>query len=316
LHAGTGEAGREMLALGHRLAIGGRSMIGQCVARDQAVIQLHAGEAEVRFANPLLPETRSELALPLRSRGRVIGAMTVQSEREEAFDEAYVAVLQTMADQVAIAINNAQLFAEAQAALERTEAMHKRYLGQAWAEYIRSRPVSGYEYVRGFGQTGSVLRPLGNSVLPEAAQAATERRSYAWKAADAPPGAPSVVVTPIEQGGQVVAAMGLGKEERWTAEEIALVEAVAEQVGLAMANQRLLEETQRRAAREELVRRATDRVFAAADMEAILGAASEVLGHELGASEVVIRLGGRSTWVDPRAENPSTAEGDGHGDAH
>ena len=312
LRAGTGEAGRQMLAQAHRLAIGGQSMIGQCVAHNRAVIQLHAGEAEMRYANPLLPETRSELALPLRSRGRVIGAMTVQSEQDEAFDEAYVAVLQTMADQVAIAIDNAQLFAEAQAALERADAIHSRYLGQAWADYIRSRPVGGYEYVRGFGQTGAVMQPLAGSMLPEVPQAVSQGRSSVSSATDGAVGMSSVVISPIRQGDQVVAALGLAKEGEWTADEIALVEAVAEQVGLAVANQRLLEETQRRAAREELVRRITGQISAAADMEEILATASETLGRELGASEVVVRLGAKGTWIGQEASDLRTDRGNGH----
>jgi GAF domain-containing protein len=314
LRAGTGDAGRQMVARAHRLAIGGQSMIGQCVAQNRAVIQLHAGEAEMRYANPLLPETRSELALPMRSRGRVIGAVTVQSEQDEAFDEAYVSVLQTMADQVAIAIDNAQLFAEAQAALERAQAIHSRYLGQAWADYIRSRPVGGYEYARGFGPTGAVVRPLHGTIPPEVAQALSQGHSSVSAVANGAIAGSSVVISPIRQGGQVVAALGLGKEGEWTADEIALVEAVAEQVGLAVANQRLLEETQRRAAREELVRRITGQISAAADMEGILAAASETLGHELGASEVVIRLGAEGTWAGHGAGGLQADRGNRHGE--
>jgi putative methionine-R-sulfoxide reductase with GAF domain len=109
LRAGTGEVGQKMLAQGHRLEVGGDSMIGQCTARGEARIALDVGEEAVRFDNPLLPRTRSEMALPLRSRGQVIGAMTVQSVEEAAFDEAAIAVMQTMADQVANAIENARL---------------------------------------------------------------------------------------------------------------------------------------------------------------------------------------------------------------
>ncbi|MFN2271789.1 MAG: substrate-binding domain-containing protein, partial [Anaerolineae bacterium] len=110
LQAGTGEAGRQMLARGHRLEIGGGSMIGWCVANKQARIALDVGEDAVRFENPFLPETRSELALPLVSRGEAIGALTIQSTEESAFSEEDVAVLQTMADRLANAIANARLY--------------------------------------------------------------------------------------------------------------------------------------------------------------------------------------------------------------
>jgi PAS domain S-box-containing protein len=110
LRAATGTAGRRMLELNYQISIDGQSMIGWCVTHRAARIALDVGADSVRFDNPLLPATRSEMALPLLSRGRVIGAMTIQSDRPAAFTTADAAVLQTMADQVAIAIDNAQLF--------------------------------------------------------------------------------------------------------------------------------------------------------------------------------------------------------------
>lgn len=112
LRAGTGQAGREMLAQGHRLEVGGNSMIGWCTAHGQARIALDVSEETIRFANPLLPETRSAMALPLISRGRIVGALTVQSAEVQAFSDEDVTVLQTMADQVANAIENARLLQE------------------------------------------------------------------------------------------------------------------------------------------------------------------------------------------------------------
>jgi GAF domain-containing protein len=114
LKAGAGEAGQQMLAAGHKLKIGGASMIGWCVANKQARVALDVSQETVRFDNPYLPKTRSELALPLLSRGQAIGAMTVQSTREMAFNEEDITVLQTMADQIANAIENARLFEETQ----------------------------------------------------------------------------------------------------------------------------------------------------------------------------------------------------------
>jgi len=110
LRAGTGEAGRQMLAEGHKLALGGESMVGWCVVNAQARIALDASEDTVRSDNPLLPKTRSEMALPLVSQSQVIGAMTIQSAQEAAFSESDISVLQIMADQVANAIANARSF--------------------------------------------------------------------------------------------------------------------------------------------------------------------------------------------------------------
>ncbi|OQY20900.1 MAG: hypothetical protein B6I35_09720 [Anaerolineaceae bacterium 4572_32.2] len=145
LRAGTGEFGQMMLAREHRLAVGGDSMIGQCVSRDEARIALDVGEEAARFDNPLLPDTRSELALPLRSRGRVVGAMSVQSVEESAFDEAAIAVLQTMADQVAVALDNARLFAEAQAAVDAARSAYGEMSREAWRRRWREAS-SGHTY--------------------------------------------------------------------------------------------------------------------------------------------------------------------------
>jgi DNA-binding LacI/PurR family transcriptional regulator/anti-anti-sigma regulatory factor/putative methionine-R-sulfoxide reductase with GAF domain len=121
LKAGTGEAGQQMVALDHRLLVGGESMIGQCVAGKKALIALDVGEEAVRFENPLLPETRSELALPLISRGEAIGALTIQSVQEAAFSEEDISVMQTMADQLANAIVNARLYERVQQAYAEVE---------------------------------------------------------------------------------------------------------------------------------------------------------------------------------------------------
>ncbi len=112
LQAGTGEAGRRMLKAGHKLAVGGESMVGWSVANAQARIALDVGAEAIRFNNPDLPETRSEMALPMISRNRVLGALTVQSVQEAAFSTEDVMTLQTMVDQLTIAIENARLYQE------------------------------------------------------------------------------------------------------------------------------------------------------------------------------------------------------------
>ncbi|MFZ6027777.1 MAG: response regulator [Chloroflexota bacterium] len=114
LHAGTGEAGQQMIKNGHKLEVGSHSMIGRCIAEKKARVAQNVGAEDMHFNNPVLPDTRSELALPLISRGEVLGAMTVQSTQEAAFSEEDVIVLQTMADQLANALSTAQLFDEVQ----------------------------------------------------------------------------------------------------------------------------------------------------------------------------------------------------------
>jgi GAF domain-containing protein len=132
-----------MLAQGHRFEVGGRSMVGQCIAHGRARIALEAGEEALRFDNPLLPHTRSELALPLVSREKPIGAMTIQSVEPGAFGTQDVAALQLMADQLANAIETARLYARTQEALYRTQALYEtsRALSSAQGEASVLRAV-------------------------------------------------------------------------------------------------------------------------------------------------------------------------------
>lgn len=127
LEAASGPTVDEMLAQGHRLEVGGASIVGTVTARAEPRVALDVGTEPVHFDHPLLPDTRSEMALPLRVGERVIGALDVQSRRESAFDQDEVAVLQTLADQLAVAIERTRLFEQTQAALEerwRTVVQH------------------------------------------------------------------------------------------------------------------------------------------------------------------------------------------------
>lgn len=121
LRAGRGESGAAMIAEGHKLLVGGNSMIGACVQNRQARIALDVGAEAVRFENPHLPNTRSEMALPLIVGDEVIGALTVQSEQEAAFLDDDISALQTMADQLAIAIHNSNLHRKNQDLIRQSE---------------------------------------------------------------------------------------------------------------------------------------------------------------------------------------------------
>ncbi len=107
---GAGDAARLLLKLGHRLEVGGQSMVGWAVANRKARISENVAEETVRYVNPLTPDTKSEMALPLVVGESALGAISIQSERRNAFSEADIAILQTLADQIATSIQNARLF--------------------------------------------------------------------------------------------------------------------------------------------------------------------------------------------------------------
>lgn len=286
LRAGTGHAGKAMLASGHRLSIGGESMIGNCIAQGQARIALDVGEEATRFNNPVLPDTRSEMAMPLLSRGRVIGAMTIQSDRAAAFSPEDITTLQTMANQVAVAIENARLFADAQAALEEMSAIQRRYLGQAWSDFISSESFSGYL------RTPEGITALGSQMLPEVQQVLANGETLTKKP-DAQSDSASSLVVPIKFRDQPIGAFGFaepGRERQWTDDDIALAEAVAEQLALAAENLRLLDETQRRASREQLIGHVTASVRESLEMDQVLRTAVQELRRALNATGVEIHL--------------------------
>jgi len=276
LQAGTGEAGRQMLAQSHRLKVGSVSMVGWCTANAQARIALDVGEEAVRFDNPLLPDTRSEMALPLISRGRVIGALDVQSTKEGAFTDEDVAVLQTMSDQLANAIENARLFRQTQDSLEEISRLHQRYLQQEWQEYLADKEAqagAGYLYDRGavrpasdvwapeialvaqrgetvaLSQMAAALQESIDAVGTSLGQAHPERSRRAQDATPQTAPAQSALAVPLKLRGQMIGALDFYETEQprqWSSDDIALVEAVAEQAALAIENARLFEEIQRR----------------------------------------------------------------------
>ncbi len=166
LHAGRGEAGAAMLAEGHRLKIGGHSMIGAAIAQRKARIALDVGVEPVHFKNPHLPETRSEMALPLIVREDVIGAVTVQSVAEAAFSDYDITSLQAMADQLAVAINNARL-------LKELEAAH--------AELVRTKTFEAIATA-----TIEAIHWIGNKALPISASVGLLRGDMERLAVDDP----------------------------------------------------------------------------------------------------------------------------------
>jgi GAF domain-containing protein/HAMP domain-containing protein len=125
LRQATGEAGQRMLARQHRLAVGGQSIVGWVTAQRQPRVALDVGADAVHFKNPDLPHTRSEMALPLIVGDRLLGALDVQSIEEAAFDEEDVTILSLMADQVAVAIDNALKFTQESAILEATSPLYR-----------------------------------------------------------------------------------------------------------------------------------------------------------------------------------------------
>lgn len=139
LRAANSKGGQRMLGRHHRLAVGLEGIVGYVTGTGQPRVTLDVGADSTFFDNPDLPDTRSELALPLRVGDEIIGALDVQSTKEAAFDQEDLALLTVLADQIAIAIENARLFQRSEAALEEAEETHRRYLRHEWDSFLSAR---------------------------------------------------------------------------------------------------------------------------------------------------------------------------------
>jgi len=311
LRAATGEAGRQMLRRGHRLRVGHVGIVGYVTGHGKPRIALDVGADAVHFENPLLPETRSEMALPLRIGERIIGALDVQSQQAAAFDEDDVATLQTMADQLAVAIENAHLLNEMQQTVRELQMASGRYTEESWRAAIRSygRP-RGYRYQKlgiepvtqqspQADQAWQQGRPVVTTIQPEAQQAA--------------PDVTTSVAMPVRLRGQVLGVLDLRiEEESASPEMVSLVEEIADRLALALENARLLEETQQRAEQERIIGRITAQVRSSMDPETILRTAVRELGRALGSDRAFVRLGDHGTRTDNDGDSRSDVLSD-HG---
>jgi signal transduction histidine kinase/CheY-like chemotaxis protein len=250
LQAASSEGGQRMLARGHRLKVGESGIVGFVTGAREPRIALDVGQDAVFFDNPDLPRTRSEMALPLAVGGRVIGALDVQSTEPAAYDDEDVALLRILADQVAIAIENVRLFERTQQALREVEAIHRQYIEREWAKEAAERHDLAYEYRR------RGVPPLDDAWTPELSEALSGGEVVASRADNPSWGdghAKAALAAPIKYRDQVIGVLDLqetAESRQWTEDEITLVQAISDQVGLALENARLFADTQRRA--EEL----------------------------------------------------------------
>ena len=254
LYSATGEAGRVLKETRHHLQVGGKSMVGMAISTKEARVALDVGAESVRFQNPLLPYTRSEIALPLTVGDRVLGALDVQSTKAGAFGPQEIATLEGMASQVAVALENARLFASAQKNLEEMEAIQRQYVADSW------RPVAAgqrLEYTLGDDEPGS-------------------NRSHNE--------------VPLALREEVIGKIDLAGETEWTPEQRNLIETVASQAALALENARLVEESQAVAQREHQLAEITSKIWTATSIEEVLQTALRELGHALEVNEATIEL--------------------------
>lgn len=282
LRAANSPGGLRMLSRQHSLQLDAHSIVGYSTLRGEPRIALDVGSDYVYFNNPDLPDTRSELAIPLRVAGEVIGSLDVQSTEKNAFSQEDVGVLTTLADQIAIAIENARLFGEARKALTESQAMFEQYAQQEWSSFARQVKT------RGFVFDGKHVVTLEHRSQRAPVKAVIQTGSLAHVKTSA------AVAVPIRLRGQTIGVLDVRAKEGqrpWKPDEIALLEAAAERTALALENARLIESAQRGAARERAIGDISTGIGAVSNLESILQTAVEELGRKIGgAAEVTLEI--------------------------
>ena len=282
LRAANSPGGLRMLERQHRLPLDSHSIVGYAASHAQPRVALDVGADAVYFNNPELPDTRSEMAIPLLVSGKVIGVLDVQSAETNAFSQEDINVLATLADQIAIAIENARLFGEARKALDESQALFNKYTRQEWRNFAKQAKPNGFLF------DGKQIVPLDSNQRREAAKPAVQTGSLSLDKASA------TIAVPIKFRGQTIGVLDVRSKNGqrfWKQDEIAMLEAAAERTALALENARLVENAQRRAARERAIGDISTRIGAVSNLESILQTAVEELGRKLGgATEVTLEI--------------------------
>lgn len=299
LSAANSEGGKQMILRGHQLKIGEQGIVGYAISAGQPRIALDVGKDAVYFGNPELPDTRSEMALPLKIGETVVGALDVQSNEASAFGEDDTSALSLLADQVNMAIENARLFDQSRKSLAESEALYRQYLRQAWNRLPKEQNLAGFRY----NARGSF--PIETMRQVDTAHA-REEGIEEFKG-------PRISV-PLAIRGETIGTLSvqIPDEKNISEDQMDLVNAVAERVALSAENARLFEETTRRAERERLVSDITVKIRSTNDPDAMVKIALEELKQALGATKVqLVPHNLQKSDMKQQLENPVPATNDG-----
>jgi len=282
LRAANSEGGRHMLARGHKLGVGQSGIVGFVSGTGKPRITLDVGDDAAFFNNPDLPNTRSEMALPLRVADELMGVLDVQSVTANAFQEEDIEVLSTLADQVAIAIRNARSYETTQGLLKEAQRTSGSILSDAWRVLqAQEEAVIGYRVAE---NTLTLLnRPLSSAPINKAISSKQLVKEDGEKA---------TLAVPIRLHDQVIGVLDIRvpNAHEWDTDEVDIAQAVAERLSLALESSLLLKSTQRRAEIERITADISGKIGATAQFDSILRTAAEELSRALGGSEVLVQL--------------------------
>lgn len=265
LQAASSRGGEQLLEQGYRLRVGTEGIIGYVAAEKKPRISLDVSKDVIFFDNPELAETRSELSLPLMVHNKVLGVLDLQSTETNAFRYDEIEIFQSMADQIAIALENARLLNESKIVISQLEIISNENTRRNWkSELAVDAPSFRYSV------TG--VQPIEK---PFAIQGK------------------NVIDIPIVLRGQKIGHISLqrkAKFQKWSAQEEAIANDVAAQTALALENIRLVERTRERADREQAISNISARIRETLDLDIVLRTSAREIQRALNLQEAEIRL--------------------------
>jgi GAF domain-containing protein len=280
LSASNSDGGQRMLERSHRLKIGETGMVGYVTSTGKPRIALDTGTDAVFFNNPDLPETRSEIALPLRVGEEIIGALDVQSLESNAFKLEDINTLATLADQVSIAIQNARQYEETRRALVESNALSKQFVQTGWSRFTRTSKLEG---IRHTGAKSTLLYKKSGKSKDEGDSDRVQLKTK---------GRGAVLSLPVKLRGEVIGAVDIRSPEnrQWDQDELDIVTAIIERSAIAMENARLLADSQKLAAKERTIGEISTKISAQSEVNELLKTATQELGRTLPGMEISIQL--------------------------
>lgn len=284
LRASPTEAGRTMLEQGYRLRVGKEGIVGSVALTGEARVVADTTTDTTFLSNPLLPKTRSELVIPLKVETRVIGVLDVQSETPQAFSQDDIAILQIMADQLALAIERVQLVKQLESRLGELEHAYQQFTVTSWQE-LSQQP----EFKAGYSFDGVKLSPIAS--FPIWSQDALKRGRSIVLPGKTNDSKDSLLAVPLRLRGQIIGVLNIRfTGDSVNAETVSLSEEIANRLAVALENARLYTETQKLAQQERAVSEISTRITTSINIENILRTAVQELGRMMPNAEITVRL--------------------------
>jgi GAF domain-containing protein len=281
LVASTGEAGRRLLAQHFRLAVGSASIIGWVTTNRTLRVVQYVGDDPFYFKIPLLSETRAELAVPLIVGSRLLGVVDIQSIKEHSFSDDDIRAVRAIADELALAVDRARLLKETQQQLEKFQSSYRELARQSWRRIGQAGP-------------GSIIRVSSKSDDEgNGWEDFTIMEQAAHKTGTALSEDQREIAIPVKMRGEHIATIGArksGTNERWSKDEIALLESVSDQVALALENARQYSEEHRRVSELEVVNRVSQAVSQHLRLDSLYRVVHAQINQVLGETDMYIAL--------------------------